>query len=202
MLTGSFSWWSFSPSSLHPLPGDLAFITASERVKTSNTSENGEKQTAQGASDPPEVKHELHEDGLTSLSRLIQPSPPVWTLPWPLRRRNALGGESLNQRWSGERKKHPANSMACFPFFSCTCLGAERCLLTPLSNVCWFRGYPQGATSAAWGVTHSVTLRGLIFPFSEPLTPALPLDVSSLDSLFLSPFTSAGIFPPWGVPNP
>lgn len=55
---------------------------------------------------------------------------------------------------------------------------------------------PQSAVSTAWGVLLSVTLCGLIFPFYEPLTPALPLDVSSLGSLFLSHFTSAGILPP------
>ena len=82
------------------------------------------------------------------------------------------------------------------PFFSLSRLRAERCLLTPLSDVCWLHGRPQSALSTAWGVLLGVTLHGIIFPFSEPLTPALPLDISSLSSLLSSPFTSAGIFPP------
>ena len=101
----------------------------------------------------------------------------------------------MNWAESGEREKRPGNGRACFHSLASDVSGQRR-LLTLLSNVCWLHGHPQGAVSTAWGVLLSVTLCGLILPFYEPLTPALPLDISSLDSLFLSPFTSAGLFPP------
>lgn len=78
----------------------------------------------------------LHEDGLTSSDLgLIQPSPPVWRVPWPL---TALGGESLNKVQSGEREKRPGNGRACFHSLAAHVSGqrdisspAEQCLLVP-----------------------------------------------------------------------
>lgn len=86
----------------------------------------------------------------------------------------ALGGESVNWAESGEREKCPGTGGACFHLFSLSCLRAQRRLLTLLSDGCWLPGYPQGAGSTAWGVLLSVTFCGLIFQFSEPLTPLLP----------------------------